>query len=321
MILNLKKDDDLSNNNSYDLIIIGGGPAGLSAAIYSGRARLNTLVVEELIVGGQSSTTETIENYPGFPDGIGGYELAQKMEEQAKRFGIKFLFEKVERTELDGKEKKVYIANKIYKAKSVIISSGASPRRLNVPGSEKFHGKGISYCATCDGALFADKKVIIVGGGNSAVEEGLFMMRFTKDITFVQDLPYLTAEKILQERLLQNSDIKIYYNSEILSINGEDRIESMSVKDKNSGEKFDIKTDGIFVYIGLVPKTDFLDSKVELNEYGYIKVDKDLKTNLEGVFAAGDVIEKSFRQVITAAADGALAAKSAEKYLENFKEV
>lgn len=321
MILNLKKDDDLSNNNSYDLIIIGGGPAGLSAAIYSGRARLNTLVVEELIVGGQSSTTETIENYPGFPDGIGGYELAQKMEEQAKRFGVKFLFEKVERTELDGKEKKVYIANKIYKAKSVIISSGASPRRLSVPGSEKFHGKGISYCATCDGALFADKKVIIVGGGNSAVEEGLFMMRFTKDITFVQDLPYLTAEKILQERLLQNSDIKIYYNSEILSINGEDRIESMSVKDKNSGEKFDIKTDGIFVYIGVVPKTDFLDSKVELNEYGYIKVDKDLKTNLEGVFAAGDVIEKSFRQVITAAADGALAAKSAEKYLENFKEV
>ncbi|MDI6701100.1 MAG: thioredoxin-disulfide reductase [bacterium] len=321
MILNLKKDDDLSNNNSYDLIIIGGGPAGLSAAIYSGRARLNTLVVEELIVGGQSSTTETIENYPGFPDGIGGYELAQKMEEQAKRFGVKFLFEKVERTELDGKEKKVYIANKIYKAKSVIISSGASPRRLNVPGSEKFHGKGISYCATCDGALFADKKVIIVGGGNSAVEEGLFMMRFTKDITFVQDLPYLTAEKILQERLLQNSDIKIYYNSEILSINGEDRIESMSVKDKNSGEKFDIKTDGIFVYIGLVPKTDFLDSKVELNEYGYIRVDKDLKTNLEGVFAAGDVIEKSFRQVITAAADGALAAKSAEKYLENLKEV
>ncbi|HAF07636.1 MAG: Thioredoxin reductase [candidate division TA06 bacterium 32_111] len=321
MILNLKKDDDLSNNNSYDLIIIGGGPAGLSAAIYSGRARLNTLVVEELIVGGQSSTTETIENYPGFPDGIGGYELAQKMEEQAKRFGVKFLFEKVERTELDGKEKKVYIANKIYKAKSVIISSGASPRRLNVPGSEKFHGKGISYCATCDGALFADKKVIIVGGGNSAVEEGLFMMRFTKDITFVQDLPYLTAEKILQERLLQNSDIKIYYNSEILSINGEERIESMSVKDKNSGEKFDIKTDGIFVYIGLVPKTDFLDSKVELNEYGYIRVDKDLKTNLEGVFAAGDVIEKSFRQVITAAADGALAAKSAEKYLENLKEV
>ncbi|MEO0237830.1 MAG: FAD-dependent oxidoreductase, partial [candidate division WOR-3 bacterium] len=215
----------------------------------------------------------------------------------------------------------VYISDKIYRSKSIIIASGASPRRLNVPGSDKFHGKGISYCATCDGALFTDKRVIIVGGGNSAVEEGLFMLRFTKDITFVQDLPNLTAEKILQERLFQNPEIKIYYNSEILSINGEEKIESMSVKDKKTGKTFDIKTDGIFVYIGLVPKTDFLDKKVLLNEYGYIKVDKDLKTNIEGVFAAGDVIEKSFRQVITAASDGALAAKSVEKYIENLKEV
>lgn len=321
MILNLKKDSEISPDTLYDLIIIGGGPAGLSAGIYSGRARLNTLLVEEVIVGGQSSTTETIENYPGFPEGIGGYHLAQKMEEQAKRFGVKFLFEKVEKTELEGKEKKVYISDKIYRSKSIIIASGASPRKLNVPGSDKFHGKGISYCATCDGALFTDKKVIIVGGGNSAVEEGLFMLRFTKEIIFVQDLPNLTAEKILQERLFQNSEIKIYYNSEILSINGEDKIESMSVKDKKTGTKFDIKTDGIFVYIGLVPKTDYLDKKILLNEYGYIKVDKDLKTNIEGVFAAGDVIEKSFRQVITAAADGALAAKSVEKYIENLKEV
>jgi thioredoxin reductase (NADPH) len=321
MILNLKKDGEISPDTLYDLIIIGGGPAGLSAAIYAGRARLNTLVVEELIVGGQSSTTETIENYPGFPDGIGGYELAQKMEEQAKRFGVKFLFEKVEKTDLEGKEKKVHISGKVYKSKSVIIASGASPRRLNVPGSDKFHGKGISYCATCDGALFTDKSVIIVGGGNSAVEEGLFMLRFTKNITFVQDLPNLTAEKILQERLFQHPEIKIYYNSEILSINGEEKIKSMSVKDKKTGKTFDIETDGIFVYIGLVPKTDFLDKKVLLNEYGYIKVDKDLKTNIEGVFAAGDVIEKSFRQVITAASDGALAAKSVEKFIENLKEV
>lgn len=321
MILNLKKDGEISPDTLYDLIIIGGGPAGLSAAIYAGRARLNTLVVEELIVGGQASTTETIENYPGFPDGIGGYELAQKMEEQAKRFGVKFLFEKVEKTDLEGKEKKVHISGKVYKSRSVIIASGASPRRLNVLGSDKFHGKGISYCATCDGALFTNKRVIIVGGGNSAVEEGLFMLRFTKDITFVQDLPNLTAEKILQERLFQHPEIKIYYNSEILSINGEEKIKSMSVKDKKTEKTFEIETDGIFVYIGLVPKTDFLDKKVLLNEYGYIKVDKDLRTNLEGVFAAGDVIEKSFRQVITAASDGALAAKSVEKYIENLKEV
>ncbi|MEO0288933.1 MAG: thioredoxin-disulfide reductase [candidate division WOR-3 bacterium] len=321
MILNLKKDGEILPDTLYDLIIIGGGPAGLTAAIYAGRARLNTLVVEELIVGGQSSTTETIENYPGFPDGIGGYELAQKMEEQAKKFGVKFLFEKVEKTDLEGKEKKIHISGKVYKSKSVIIASGASPRRLNVPGSDRFHGKGISYCATCDGALFTDKRVIIVGGGNSAVEEGLFMLRFTKNITFVQDLPNLTAEKILQERLFQHPEIKIYYNSEILSINGNEKIESMSVKDKKTGKSFDIETDGIFVYIGLAPKTDFIDKKVLLNEYGYIKVDKDLKTNIEGVFAAGDVIEKSFRQVITAASDGALAAKSVEKYIENLKEV
>lgn len=321
MMLNLNKGKNSPSDDTYDLIIIGGGPAGLTAGIYAGRARLKTLIIEELVSGGQASTTEKLENYPGFPEGVGGYELGLKMEEQAKKFGVEVLFGKVEKTELEGKLKNIYVEEKIYKSRSVIIASGASPRRLNVKGSDKFHGKGISYCATCDGALFTDKKIIVVGGGNSAVEEGLFMLRYTKDITFVQDLPFLTAEKILQERLFENKDIKIYYNSEIISINGEDKIESMSVKDKKTNKTFDIQTDGIFVYIGLVPKTDFLDKNLSINEYGYIKVDNNMKTNIEGVYAAGDVIEKNFRQVITAAADGSIAAKSVEKYLENFKEV
>jgi len=315
--LKMAKQETKTAEKYFDLVIIGGGPAGLTAGIYAGRARLKTVIIEEMIAGGQSATTELLENYPGFKDGVGGVELAMAMEEQAKRFGTEVIYDRVASVKLSGDEKEVRLANSVIKAKAVIIASGASPRRINAEGADKFHGKGISYCATCDGALFRDKRIVIVGAGNSAIEEGIFMQRFTGDITFVQDLPYLTAEKILQERIKSHPQTKFYLGTLIKSINGTDRVESVTLKVAKDGSEMTIPADGVFVYIGYTPKTDFLKDEVKLNGQGYIITDEDLKTNIDGVYAAGDVRVKEFRQVITAAADGAVAAHSVEKYLEN----
>lgn len=319
--LKFSKKEDTANSSIYDLVIIGAGPAGLSAGIYAGRSRLKTLIIEEMISGGQAATTETLENYPGFQDGVGGVELAQRMEEQAKKFGTEIIYEKVTATNLTGKTKEVFVSNRKFEAKTVIIASGGEPRKLNVPGSEKFHGRGISYCATCDGALFRDKRVVIVGGGNSAIEEGIFMQRFTDKVTFVQDLPDLTAEKILRERIMSYKNIDFYFNTLVKSIAGDDFIKSIGVQDQKSKVNFEIETDGVFVYIGYVPKTGFVDKEIKLNKQGYIITDENMLTNIEGVFCAGDIREKDFRQVVTAASDGAIAAHSAEKYLEKHKEV
>lgn len=305
----------------YDAVIIGGSAAGLSAALYSGRARLKTLVIEELISGGQFATTETLENYPGFENGIGGMELAGKMEEQAKKFGAEIMFDSVLSADLSSEIKVVRTKNSEIKTKTVIIASGASPRRLKVEGAEKFHAKGVSYCATCDGPLFTDKRVVIIGGGNSAVEEGIFMTRFASKITFVQDLPSLTAEKILQERLYEMKEIDVLTGRLVKKINGTDKVASVTVEKRSDGSVTEIECDGVFVYIGYEPKTSFLGGAVSLNDGGYIKTDENMSTNIKGVYAAGDVREKPLRQVVTAVSDGAIAAFSAIKYIENSKEV
>lgn len=315
--LKMAKQEEKTKNKSFDLVIIGGGPAGLTAGIYAGRARIKTAIIEEMIAGGQSATTEHLENYPGFKNGVGGVELAMMMEEQAKKFGTEVIYDSVVSAKLEGEEKEIHLASSVIKAKSVIIATGATPRRIKAEGSEKFHGKGISYCATCDGALFRDKKIVIVGAGNSAIEEGIFMQRFSDDITFVQDLPYLTAEKILQERIKSYPKTKFYLGAMVKSINGNDKVESVTIKVAKDGSEIDIPADGVFVYIGYSPKTGFFGKELKLNEQGYIPTDENLKTNLDGVYAAGDVRVKDFRQVITAAADGAIAAHSVEKYLEN----
>jgi len=315
--LKMKKQEEKISKIIYDLVIIGGGPAGLTAGIYAGRARLKTVIIEEIITGGQSATTELLENYPGFKDGVGGMDLAMIMTEQVKRFGTEIIYGKVISTKLTGEIKDIYFASSMIKAKAVIIASGAIPRKIKAEGADKFHGRGISYCATCDGALFRDKKIVIVGAGNSAIEEGIFLQRFTKDITFVQDLPYLTAEKILQERIKNYPDTKFYLGTIIKSINGEERVESVTARTVKENKEFEIPADGVFVYIGYIPKTDFLDKGLKLDGQGYIVTDENLKTNLDGVFAAGDVRVKDLRQVITAASDGAIAAHSVEKYLEN----
>ncbi|MGE3062577.1 MAG: thioredoxin-disulfide reductase [bacterium] len=315
--LKMMKQEEKVKEKYFDLVIIGGGPAGLTAGIYAGRARLKTVIIEEMIAGGQSATTEHLENYPGFKDGVGGVELAMIMEEQAKRFGTEVIYDKVVSVKLSSEEKEVYLSSSVIKAKTVIIASGAIPRRLKIDGADKFHGKGISYCATCDGALFRDKRILIVGAGNSAVEEGIFMQRFTSDITFVQDLPYLTAEKILQERIKSYPKTKFYLGTLVKSINGKENVESVTLKVTKDNSEITIPADGVFVYIGYNPKTEFLGGEVKLNDQGYIITNDDLKTNIDGVYAAGDVRVKDFRQVITAASDGAIAAHSAEKYLEN----
>ena len=317
MLLNINKNKEKNQKQAiYDTIILGGGPAGLTAGLYTSRARQSTLIIENMIPGGQAATTVMLENYPGFPDGIGGPQLGALMESQAMKYGAEVVYENIVDVNLDGDVKEITTDNNKYKAKTIILATGAKPRKLNIPGAVKFDGKGISYCATCDGALFADKDVIIVGGGNSAVEEGIFLTRFVKSITFVQDLPQLTAEKILQERLFTHKNISVIYNNKLISVDGEDRISSLTVEKTDTKKTEIVPADGIFVYIGYIPNTEYLKGSIELNKMGYIKADKDLHTSISGVFAAGDIIEKTLRQVATAVGDGALAAFSAIKYLE-----
>lgn len=316
-MLNLnKKQPKTEHVETYDTIVIGGGPAGLTAALYLARARMKTLIIESMIPGGQAATTVTLENYPGFPEGIGGPQLGAMMEEQAKKFGASVIYANVTDVSLETETKRIITDNGEFNAKTVIIASGAKPRKLNVPGAKKFDGKGISYCATCDGALFADKDIIVIGGGNSAIEEVIFLTRFVKSITIVQDLPKLTAEKILQERLDEHDMVKKTFNNKVISINGEDKIESITVEKTDTGKKETIPAEGIFIYIGYIPNTDFLGNELTLNDWGYIEANRELETSIEGVYAAGDVRSKTLRQVATAVGDGALAAFKAIKYLE-----
>lgn len=317
MMLNLnKKQTKTDIVEIYDSIVIGGGPAGLTAALYLARARMKTLVIESMIPGGQAATTVTLENYPGFPEGIGGPQLGALMEEQAKKFGAQVIYDNVNSVSFGEEIKTVITDNGKYRAKTIIIASGAKPRKLNVPGAARFDGKGISYCATCDGALFADRDIVLIGGGNSAIEEAIFLTRFVKSITIVQDMPVLTAEKILQERLEEHDMVTKTFNNKILSINGEDKIESITVEKTDTGKEETINTEGIFIYIGYIPNTDFLGKELALNDWGYIEANKDLETSAKGVYAAGDVRSKTLRQVATAVGDGALAAFNAIKYLE-----
>jgi len=320
MQLNINKKKKSEESSKYDAVIIGGGPAGLTSAIYLSRARFKTLLIEEMIPGGQAATSDMLENYPGFPEGITGPKLGSLMEEQAKRFDTDIIYDTVKSIDTDGDIKKVVLPKREIEADTIIIASGAKPRKLNVPGADKFEGKGISYCATCDGALFKDKDIVIIGGGNSAVEEGLFLLRFVKSITFIQDLPDLTAEAILKERIKEKDNVKLTFNNKIISINGKDSIESVTVKKTDTGEEKTVPAEGIFIYIGYTPNTEFLPDAIDL-EKGYVKTDDKLKTNIDGIYAAGDVRVKTLRQVATAVGDGALAGFNAIKYLENIKEV
>jgi len=315
---NVSKEIEVENlNEEYDIVILGGGPAGLTSAIYSARAKMKTLVIEKEIIGGEAASTDLIENYPGFPEGISGMELAERMEEQAVRFGAHIVYANIDSLDLKSQPKIIKIDSKTIKAKSIIITSGTSPKALNIPGEKEFKGKGVSYCATCDGPIFSGKDIAIIGCGNSGLQEGLFILKFVKSLTMVEFLPTIQAEKILQERMDTHENVKWLLNHQITAINGKDWVSSITVKNRENNEEKDIPVQGVFIYVGLIPNTAYLGEQIKLNKWGYILTDEKMATSLPGVFAAGDIRETQIRQVATAIGDGAVAASSAQQYIEN----
>lgn len=297
----------------HDLIIVGAGPAGLTAALYAGRSRLNTLVIEKMAVGGRILLSETIENYPGFPGGIATAELMQRMHEQVKELGLEFLNDEV--SGIDCRSKRIEASSGSYCAKAVIIATGALPRKLNVPGEEKYTGRGVSYCATCDAPFYKNKRVVIVGGGNAVAEEALYLARFASSVSIIHRRQQLRASAILQEKLSREKKINFILNSVVYEIKGTDKVDALLVKDVISGSQKELSCDGVFIYIGFQPDTAFLRNKLQLDESGFIITGDDLSASCEGIFACGDCRKKTLYQVINACGDGAVAAESAYKYI------
>ncbi len=308
-------------NETYDLIIIGGGPAGLTAYLYAARARLKTLLVEKLSPGGQVLLSDFVENYPGFPEGIAGWQLIEKFVAQVEKLGFNKLNGEVVSVSLEDHLKVVNTADgKSLKAKALIIATGASPKKLGVPGEKEFVGKGVSYCATCDGPFFRDQTVAVVGGGNTAVQEALFLTKFAKKVYLIHRRDKLRAQKILQERLLSNEKVEILWNTIVEEIFGKEIVEGVKLLNKASGEKKVLPVDGVFIFIGFSPQTSFLKGFLKLDESGFIPTDAEMRTEIPGVFAAGDVRAKACRQIVTACGDGATAAYMAEHYIAHLDE-
>jgi thioredoxin reductase (NADPH) len=300
-----------------DLTIIGAGPAGLTAAIYGMRAGLDLLVVERLSPGGQVMNTYEIENYPGFVDPIPGWELVSSMENQAKRLGAEIIsndIAKVERKLKDGLIRLTPIDGEPIDSRAVIVATGTTLKKLGVPGEDEFIGRGVSYCATCDGAFYRDRITVVVGGGDTALEESLFLTRFAKKVYLVHRRDEFRGTKILQKRVLSNEKIEPVYDTIVTAINGREKVNAVTIKNKKTGAEGEITTDGVFLFIGYQPNTNFLPKEI-LNEKGEVRVDMMMKTPIEGIFAAGDLRENSIRQVVAAAADGATAVLSAYEYV------
>lgn len=300
----------------YDIIIIGGGPAGYTAAMYSARARLKTLVIEKMFSGGQMATTDFMENYPGFDEPIGGVELGLKMENQARKFGAEILNEEVTEILTEEKIKTVKTTLNIYQCKALILCMGASPKMLGLDKEEKLRGFGVSYCAVCDAAFYKNKVTAVVGGGDTAAEEALYLTKYSTKVYLIHRRDELRATRLLQEELFKNEKIEFLWDSEVVELIGDNKIEGIKVRNNKSEEYTTLEIQGLFIAIGLIPNNDLVKDKVKLSKYGYILTDENMQTNIQGVFAAGDVCEKPLRQVITAASDGAIAAYSAEKYIE-----
>jgi thioredoxin reductase (NADPH) len=301
-----------------DLLIIGGGPAGLTAAIYAARAKLNMLLLEDQLVGGQVRSSYTIENYPGFKTVEGG-ELADLMRDQALELGAKIQqFDKILKVSLSDLAKIVETEKFIYKTKALIISTGATPKKLTIPSEEKFSSKGVHYCAVCDGAVYEGSVLGVVGGGNSALEEALFLTKFASKVIMIRRFDYFKGEKTTLEELLSNEKVEVLYNWDLVDVKGDRFVNAAIIKNTLTGEEKEISLDGVFGYIGTEPKTDLFKKDITLNNQGYILTDENMNTNIEGVYAAGDVREKQFRQITTAVADGTIAALAAEKYIAEF---
>lgn len=300
----------------YDLIIIGGGPAGLGAGVYAGRAALKTLVLDKGLPGGQMQNTLEIENYPGHKH-ITGPELSEEMYQHMLEFGAEWKQGQVESVDLAGQVKQITLAGgELLESKAVIIASGAQPRYLDVPGEKEFAGRGVSYCATCDGAFFRNKQVVVVGGGDSAVEEGIFLTRYADSVTIIHRRDELRAQPILQKRAFSNDKMSFIWDTVVTEIRGEATVKEVITKNVKTGEAGIVQADGVFIYVGFLPNTQYLGDSPILNEGGYVVTNANMGTKLPGVFGAGDVRDTKLRQIVTAASDGAIAAMASYDYLE-----
>lgn len=303
-----------------NLIIIGSGPAGLSAAIYAARANLSPLVLTGQEIGGQIALTDQVENYPGFPEGITGPELVEVMQKQAKKFGARVGIDVVEKVELKTHPFRLETQNgATYKAKALIVATGASPRRLGVPGERELTGRGVSYCATCDGFFFRNKEIAVVGGGDSALQEGLFLTRFASQVHIIHRRDQLRAQPILQDRARENPRIDFVWNSVVKEIKGNGAVQKLVVENTGTGAQSELPAQGIFVYIGHIPNTDLFKGQLDMNEEGYLNVDARLHTNVPGVFAAGESHDHIFRQAVVSAGYGTMAEMEAEKFLTDWE--
>lgn len=305
----------------FDTVILGGGPAGLSAGIYASRGAVSTAIIDISMLGGQPSNYLELENYPGFPI-IGGYDLMEKFEEHADKFGVqKFPMQEVESLDLKSNPKVILTKEAEFKAKTVIIACGAQPMKLGVPGEKEFVGRGVSYCAVCDGAFYRDKVVAVVGGGNAAVEEAMYLTKFASKVYLIHRRNELRADKIVQERAFKNEKIEFVWDSVVKEIVGEDLVHTAVLENVKTKELSNLQVNGVFPYIGMVPNIENISGQVEQDSNGFIITDETMKTSIDGVYAVGDVRKTPLRQVITAASDGAVGAVYAVKYLESLKEV
>lgn len=300
--------------NLYDVIVIGGGPGGYTAALYAARANLKVLVLEKLTPGGQMGTTDTIDNYPGFPQGIGGFDLAMQMKEGAERFGAVTKLSEVISVELSGTVKQVRTQDGTFQAHTVVLASGAHPRELGLPGERELRGRGVSYCATCDGMFYRGKTVAVVGGGNTAVADVLYLSRICKKVYLIHRRDELRASKVYLDPLQKADNVEFVWDSEVKELLYQDTVTGVKVKNKKTGETQELAVDGVFVAVGYVPNTQLFQGQIDLDEAGYVLAGESTKTNLPGVFAVGDLRKKPLRQVVTAASDGAVAAHFIEEY-------
>ncbi len=303
----------------YELLIIGGGPAGLTAALYSAQEQIDALVIEGAALGGQAGLTDRLDNYPGFPEGISGDEFAERLVLQTKRFEVEMLSaQAVTSIELDGRYKTVRTTNgDEYRAHAVLIATGSAYRRLNIPGEKELSGAGVHYCSTCDAPFYKGKELVVIGGGNSAVEESLFLAKFAGRVRILVWKDEMSASKLLQQKVLEHPKIEVLFNTEAHEFRGSGRLESILVENNQTGEKYELAVDGVFVFIGLIPNADFVTGKVSKDAGGFIITGANLETSLPGVFAAGDVRSGNIKQVPTAAGEGTMAAFMIQRYLQN----
>lgn len=303
---------------SCDVVIIGGGGSGLTAALYTSRAKLSTVLLEKLTPGGQIALTDEVENYPGFPEGITGPEISQRMEEQAKKYGTEVVYQEVKSLAKNGNLFEIKTASETFSAKAVILCSGASFRMLNVPQEKELTGKGVSYCATCDGAFFKNKEIVVVGGGDSALQEGLFLTRFASQVTIIHRRDKLRASPILQERALKDPKIKFIWDTVVERIEGDKKVTGLKLKNVKTGAVTDFKTDGIFIFIGHDPNSSFFKGFVELDEHGYVAgKNGSVQTSVPGVFAAGEIRAGAVKQLVSACGEGCEAALAAQAYIDH----